>query len=306
MTTSAVQTNAHVPALTSIRGIASFWVLLYHLRHEIKNLFPEFYMDTQAIIKSGFLGVDLFFVLSGFVLALNYQRKFQTVDWRSYTKFLWKRLARIYPVYFVSLCVTLMVVGCYLWFDVPYAHMERFTGWGLVQSLTMTQILSFPVPRQWNVVAWSVSAEWFAYLAFPALAFYTNRMKHWFPRLFSLLFVACAYVVVVYVMRRLSAMELGAFRIIGGFSMGVLLYDLSQTIPSSITKKTWWLVIGLCWLFCIPVLYKISFTAGLASVVWAPLAFVPLLLLFSFTGAQWGVMASSIAQYLVTFLIQCT
>ena len=108
-----------LPALTAIRGIASFWVLLYHLRHELKHLFPEFFQLNKGLLKSGFLGVDLFFVLSGFVLALNYQRKFQAVDRNAYIEFLWKRLARIYPVYIACLLITLGIYAEFRIFDSP-------------------------------------------------------------------------------------------------------------------------------------------------------------------------------------------
>lgn len=148
----------------------------------------------------------------------------------------------------------------------------------------MTQVLSFPVPRQWNVVAWSVSAEWFAYLGFPLLAVYANRHQGALSRLLHLLAVMVAYVAVLYVMRRPSAMELGLFRIMGGFTMGVLLYDLSKAVPSKVAASRWWLVAGLLGLSMIPSLYLYSYSSRLASVVWGAVAFVPVILAFSFTG----------------------
>ena len=76
-------------SLTGLRGVAALWVLWYHACDAART--PQFGFG-------GYLGVDIFFVLSGFVLAYNYAGVRLT-----YAGFLWKRLARIYPVNLVTL-----------------------------------------------------------------------------------------------------------------------------------------------------------------------------------------------------------
>src|SRR3979490_2903480 len=75
-----------IRSLTGLRGIAALWVVALHL---------EF---TRApFINNGYLGVDLFFVLSGYVMALNYG--WPRMRLGDYCRFLRKRLARTYPLY---------------------------------------------------------------------------------------------------------------------------------------------------------------------------------------------------------------
>ena len=289
---------AHLPALTSIRGFAAIWVLVFHLRYEIQTFFPELYKSTQGIWKSGFLGVDLFFVLSGFVIALNYQTRFNTIKKPVFYSFMIKRFARIYPVYLVCLLCTLLVVLGFVWFGYPYTHMDRFTAWGFVQSLTMTQVLSFPIPRQWNLVAWSVSAEWFAYLFFPVIALVANRVRSNLVRILMLIMLCAGYSCVMFMMQRPSAMELGLFRIAGGFSMGVVLCGLKDALPESWSNRRIWGGVVITVLASIPFFYVLSTNNGVASVIWAPIIFLPVIFALAQRGAEWGMMKSSKAIYL--------
>ena len=56
------------------------------------------------------MGVDIFFILSGFVLSYVYAHKFNTRDFQSYSHFLKARIARIYPLHVVTLCVLGVIV----------------------------------------------------------------------------------------------------------------------------------------------------------------------------------------------------
>lgn len=150
-----------IKPLTGLRFIAAFWLLLYFFwgRLGIGN------RDELALIEKGGMGVDLFFILSGFILAHVYgpQVENKTFHWRS---FLWARLARVYPLHIACF---LMMVGLWLIalkmgadiqehaFDVTQipAHLALVQAWGTVKS------------DGWNFPSWSISAEWFAYLTFP-------------------------------------------------------------------------------------------------------------------------------------------
>jgi len=79
--------------LTGLRGLAALWVLGYH----------------AWSIPGGYLGVDLFFALSGFVLALNYGDAALHASPRRYGQFLGKRLVRLYPAH---LCALLLTLAC--------------------------------------------------------------------------------------------------------------------------------------------------------------------------------------------------
>ena len=292
------KSSTHLHTLTSIRGFAAIWVLMFHLRYEVRQFYPELYHMTLGFWKSGFLGVDLFFVLSGFVISLNYQKTFSSFHRSNFQAFMIKRFARIYPVYLACLLCTLIVFGAFVWFEFPYKQKNIFTSWGFLQSLTMTQILSFPVPRQWNLVAWSVSAEWFAYLSFPFLALLTSRINTHKMRIIILGVLCITYLWIMNIMQRPSAMELGLFRIAGGFSMGVLLCGVRDILsPSWKESRLWgWLVIVI--FASIPFLYVFSTNHRVASVVWAPIIFLPIIFSLAQPGAAWKIMTSNKMIYL--------
>jgi len=97
---------SEINALTGLRGVAALCVVLYHWKDGAERLFmrgPRLTFEAH-----GYLSVDLFFVLSGFVMALNYDGMFaRRITRVNYTKFLGKRFARIYPMYLF--CLVLIV-----------------------------------------------------------------------------------------------------------------------------------------------------------------------------------------------------
>ena len=88
-------------SLTPLRGIAALWVVLFHFCRYFPAVHPERY--TGAVYK-GYLAVDLFFVLSGFVITHVYQEGFAraVTGWR-YRNFLVARVARVYPLHLAVL-----------------------------------------------------------------------------------------------------------------------------------------------------------------------------------------------------------
>ena len=147
-----------IRSLTGLRGVAALLVVLYHAFHRGT--------PYGAVLERGYLSVDLFFVLSGFVMALNYGNLFNGVPFspRNYIKFLALRFSRLYPVYVLLLCVVLGLnaAGLMPLFDVP--DVATALPW----NLTMMQALSFGAGNI-NLPAWSISTEWVAYLLFAIL-----------------------------------------------------------------------------------------------------------------------------------------
>jgi peptidoglycan/LPS O-acetylase OafA/YrhL len=165
-----------IRALTGIRWFAALWVVLYHFQSTVKSVLPDWrYLDP--ISRSGYAGVDLFFVLSGFIISYNYLDRFRRWEWRKHLHFLELRLARIYPVYFT----TLMIVVAQLLLAKAFHKTLNFEGNYTVKQFfaNLTMINGWGVQRivnAWNFPAWSVSAEWFAYLLFPFFALVVYRI----------------------------------------------------------------------------------------------------------------------------------
>src|SRR6476646_6696636 len=102
--------SGDIRALTSVRGIAAWWIVLFHFREYV----PLLNNSSIDIVGHGYLAVDLFFELSGFVIALNYGRFFRNLNMMEWFRFLGRLLARIYPLHLLMLLIFLLnplVVG---------------------------------------------------------------------------------------------------------------------------------------------------------------------------------------------------
>ncbi len=150
---------SEIRALTGIRGIAALWVVLYH-NHMMDGIGGA----AGRLLTHGYLAVDLFFVLSGFIMALSYAH-FVRAGWsgRSYAIFLLRRLARIYPLYIAT---TLFIAATIL---LGFSHAFPLEGFGRVLLANILLIQSWGLEGSINGYAWSISTEFGAYLLFPLL-----------------------------------------------------------------------------------------------------------------------------------------
>ena len=160
-------------SLTPLRGIAALWVVIFHFCWYFPAVHPERY--TGAVYK-GYLAVDMFFVLSGFVITHVYKEGFaRRVTGQRYRDFLKARVARIYPLHITVLL--LFVATATAERAASYALRgsfepipllgERSVG-GFFANLVMLQGL-WARELSWNDPSWSISLEFLAYLLFPLL-----------------------------------------------------------------------------------------------------------------------------------------
>ena len=160
----------HIDALTGIRGIAALWVLLHHLvtQYPLEGKLPHW---VTNIADKGWLGVDLFFLLSGFVIAYVHHNDFShRLSFSSWRRFMWLRIARIYPVHLVT---TLALVPIFLLASTLFNYhspADAFSLSKLLFSISLTNGFGVENSVGWNAPSWSVSSEFFAYLCFPFLA----------------------------------------------------------------------------------------------------------------------------------------
>jgi peptidoglycan/LPS O-acetylase OafA/YrhL len=168
-----MQPTAHTEmrAVTGLRGIAALYVVIYHACNAIANhaSAPQANaakaVSIAALIQHGYIAVDLFFVLSGFVMAATYGSDFDYgISWASYLRFIGRRLARIYPLYIVCTLVFGVVVISRAADPKPVTltllwNVLLVQSWGLAPSI--------------NGPAWSISVEWAAYFLFPLLLWLT-------------------------------------------------------------------------------------------------------------------------------------
>lgn len=154
--------------LTSLRFFAAMWVVGY-------DYWPQLATTTPAIVTKGYLGVELFFVLSGFILSHVYLDAFGERR-ASYRGFLWARLARIYPLHLaILLALILLVLGCGA---IGWRLGGKLAVWSSIPGqLLLLQAWGATPDGGWNHPAWSISAEWLAYLTFPAFAWVFWRLR---------------------------------------------------------------------------------------------------------------------------------
>lgn len=218
--------------LTSLRGIAAWLVVLFHLRVHMDLPLPGM---LRLAVDHGYLAVDLFFMMSGFIMMHVHGLEFGTVTGRSVRAFLVKRLARIYPLHAAMLL---------LYVSVPLAHLTlgggiddevaaRFDGGAFVAQLLLVHA-ALSLGHSWNVPAWSIGVEWFAYLAFPAVAAAAQRMRGAAGDAagFLLPLVLLAAVFRVQGLPSLDVLDATAlWRGVLGFTAGVFLHRLYRRSP---------------------------------------------------------------------------
>lgn len=160
-------------SLTPLRGVAALWVVLFHFCWYFPAVHPERY--TGAVYK-GYLAVDMFFMLSGFVITHVYQEGFaRRVTGSSYRNFLAARVARLYPLHITVLL--LFVATAIAERAATYALRGSFEPIPLVGERSLSGFFANLLMLQglwarelnWNDPAWSISVEFLAYLLFPLL-----------------------------------------------------------------------------------------------------------------------------------------
>ncbi len=159
--------RAELPALTGLRAVAALAVVGWHA--------SGFLTAVRLPFTHGYLGVDLFFILSGFIISYVYWQEFERFSGRLYLRFVALRLARLYPAHAVMLLVFCVLLAISVGFGnrvAPdglgreiVAQLLLVHNWGVVERVRI------------NVPSWSISAEFLAYLLFPLYVTLFARLR---------------------------------------------------------------------------------------------------------------------------------
>ncbi|QIM21241.1 acyltransferase [Phycicoccus sp. HDW14] len=211
-----------LPALTGLRALAAGWVVVFHYREELLTLQPAL-APLDTLMRAGYLGVDLFFALSGFVLAYTYADRMRSFRRGDSARFVRNRFARVWPVHVLALHVDLALAALVGTLGTTTEGIRR-TGGAYLENLGMVHYWVNDRPS-FNSPAWSISAEWFAYLLAPLLFVLVARLR----RAGSALALAGASYAVMLGIYATMALPNGNLenmfwvRIMGEFLAGVLL-----------------------------------------------------------------------------------
>ena len=279
--------TGEIKALSGLRIVAAVWVVLFHFRPLLEQAAPGFRTALAPVLDCGAQGVDLFFILSGFVLTWNYlDRMGESFSWRSTLRFRWLRLSRVWPVYLVTMhLAVLWIIFTLNVGHVPSEAAGSLTAMNYIKQFLLVQLWFSPFfdGTSWDGPAWSISAEWLAYLLFGALVLVLFRIAR-ATRARGLIYLALAALLPNLVL----LMATGFFytpwswlpRIIMQFTAGALVCAAVRKLdPSDRARKVAGLaalligaaIIGILYLLAahpIPTIYD---SAGLVDVLFIPL-----------------------------------
>ncbi|GAA4027053.1 acyltransferase [Arthrobacter methylotrophus] len=175
--------------LTSLRFVAALWVVFFHLQAMQQTFLAPVFELFRPVIANGDLGVDVFFVLSGFIITYTYlDRLGPRFRWRAAGDFVWARFARMWPAF----ALVVGVLGLWFVYGTEQESVLKWSlqtqapdlsPWGLAKQLLMAHLWFQPETdgASWFGPGWTVSAEWLAYLAFPLLALLLFRLRRLHP-----------------------------------------------------------------------------------------------------------------------------
>lgn len=216
--------------LTSIRFFAALYVVLFHAYDSL----PSLYAWDSGLIRNGYLGVDLFFILSGMVLTHVNIERVRAGTFR-YNEFMLHRIARIYPLHvtmFVAFLVLYTIAG---WAGLLKEGLAQ--NWGYAaQHLLLIHAWGTTQGHAWNGPSWSISAEFFAYLSFPI---YLLLLRLWRPApgllvaaiVFALIWMASPILQDTRLTQR--SYDFGILRIVPEFLLGVFLYQVARQVHTA-------------------------------------------------------------------------
>jgi peptidoglycan/LPS O-acetylase OafA/YrhL len=204
-------------SLTSIRGLAALWVLGFHF-----VLWP---LETQSplprvFLSMGYVAVDVFFILSGFILSMRYERLTPADSFW----FLRKRLARLYPLHFAVMAVLGLGLTVAPLLHLPLNSDSSHSGGNFFLVLALLQPYVNWLAG-WNEPSWSLSIELFCCVFFPLLILFTRpRSTKVKIALWAILLVTEPIILGIYGDSiRVPGAVLRGF---SGFYLGILFYQL--------------------------------------------------------------------------------
>ncbi|MFX1695294.1 acyltransferase family protein [Paraburkholderia sp. A1RI-2L] len=247
-------------SLEGLRGAAALLVVLFHLGQV---------SHVPGVIRNGYLAVDLFFVLSGFVICSAYGERLESgYDvWR----FVVRRFGRLWPLH-ISTAVLYYVIGG-LPLILTHSGVFAPTGAEALSIVTMTQGLSIVIHSFGNPNAWSTSDEFYVYLLFAAISLVARRHVQ---IAFAFAFAAIGLAIAIFVdagtcVSNRHCMDLasnfGWARCICGFFIGVLIAFSRERLRSPCTPK-----IQVAVAICAPALMMGAYAIPLLAFT-APLVF---------------------------------
>jgi peptidoglycan/LPS O-acetylase OafA/YrhL len=216
----------HYPVLDGLRGTAAILVVIFHL---FEGVYPDL---TKHPMHHGYLAVDFFFLLSGFVVGYAYDDRWGKMTIAEFFKI---RLIRLHPLVVISILIGAIT----FWFDPISGESEKFNSLELI-GITLLGVTLLPTPdvRGWgethslNGPCWSLLQEYIANILY---AFFGRRMNR--ATLWVIVIISAIVLTAVAVWRRdvatgwgYSTFWIGLVRMMFPFFAGLLLFRIGKLL----------------------------------------------------------------------------
>lgn len=229
-------------ALTSIRGVMALWVIGHHLQFGLGLLG---YHDAGWLFRPGYIGVDVFFVLSGFVITAVHRDMMPSGS----TNFFIRRIFRIYPLHLFVLGIILAI-----WLREQYlAGAPLVTPF--LDHLPIVALLLQPYlihDLDWNVVSWSIGVEMLCYALFPLAILVLRRMN---------LVVSLAVLIIAGLCEQRVHSEAiwgwhAIARGLAGFGLGMMVQQMTVLFRRPSARLATWLELGAAGFLLVAILLR--------------------------------------------------
>lgn len=240
--------------LDGFRGI--FCVLIL-FEHYDKKYLPSFIFDSPYI-RHSYIVVDFFFVISGFILALNYLGKINNK--KQLLDYFKKRFFRLYPLLFItsSLMLVFEIVSNIFFYELKNDPDSLSTLWfRYMNDLLLTNSSFVLGEMSMNIPSWSISSEFFSYTIFGFTMLYFKKITRIYILAF-LLFLTIKLILNI----GFSTFEFGFIRGAYGFAIGVIISQMKISKTTKIPQ-----VILLIILLIMPLLFTIPNSKIILSIV---------------------------------------
>lgn len=160
--------------LKNIQGLRFASFLLIFLNHSF------FFVADHKMFDFGARGVEIFFVLSGYLMAFHYGSKMVEASWRASLRYMLKKLKKFYVLHLTTFCVmALYLVYQKVFTGASYSHGIYGFIRDAVLNLTLLKSWYFPSAFSFNGVSWFLSSILFIYFLFPkTVAFFKTKDFH--------------------------------------------------------------------------------------------------------------------------------
>ncbi|ALL15350.1 acyltransferase family protein [Caulobacter henricii] len=157
--------------LDALRIVGALMIVVFHFNRFI-NLDGRWQLADDTI-KTFSLIVDLFFVISGYVMAAIYTGRLTTLA--KYGDFLKKRVARLGPLHWATMLVFIAVAAAGAAGWIQDRDAKRYDVACIVPNILFIHAWGVCKSQTWNFVSWAISAEMGVYIALPLLFWITAR-----------------------------------------------------------------------------------------------------------------------------------